>query len=165
MDIYTFFVTLHIVGTILGTGGATIAEVQITKALKDKKVSDDEKQLMHANYFMIRVGLAFIIFSALAMMWYFWQNGMTDRIFGDKLLFKDLLVVIIIINAVAISKRWVPLWLGAATSFTAWWMATLLGAAGYLPYSFLTYLLAFVILVFSVAGVLHLIKKFFVFRK
>lgn len=33
MDIYTFIVAGHIIGTILGTGGATIAEFQIAKAL------------------------------------------------------------------------------------------------------------------------------------
>lgn len=160
MDLYSFFVILHIIGTILGTGGATIAEIQITKALKDKRVSPDESALMHANYFLIRVGLGFIIVSALAMMWWFWENDMVHRIMGDKVLFKDLLVIIIIINAVAISKRWLPLWLGASVSFTSWWMATLLGAAGKLPFSFFTYLFAYVALVLAVAGVLHIIKRY-----
>ncbi len=47
MDIYTLIIVTHVIGTILGTGGATIAELQINSALKDKRVSPDERALMH----------------------------------------------------------------------------------------------------------------------
>lgn len=43
MDIYTLIVVGHVIGTVLGAGGATIAEFQITTALRDKKVSADER--------------------------------------------------------------------------------------------------------------------------
>lgn len=159
MDIYTFIILLHVAGTILGVGGATIAEVSIHKALRDGSVSADEGALLHGTYSVLRVGMALIIISAFAMLWYHLQNDTVGRLLNDKIWFKEFLFLIIIINAVAISNRWVPLWLGAATSFTGWWMATILGVSGRLPYSFLTYTALFVVATVAVAGILHLIRK------
>lgn len=159
MDIYTIIVAGHVIGTILGTGGATIAEVQITKALADKKVSPDERALMHANYTLIRVGMAIILLSIIGMFWYHLSQGNQFIITSEKLWIKDLMFVAIIVNAVALTKRWVPLWLGASVSLTSWWGATLLGLAGRLPYSFETYLIVYIVAIFVVAGVSHLIRK------
>lgn len=159
MDIYTFIVAGHVIGTILGTGGATIAEFQITKALRDKKVSSDESALMHVNYGMIRVGMAILLVSVLAMFWYHLDQGNEFILTSEKLWIKDVMFVMIILNAVALTKRWVPLWLGASISFTSWWGATLLGLAGRLPYSFETYFVGYIAAIFLVAGVFHLIRK------
>lgn len=160
MDIYTLIVAGHVIGTILGTGGATIAEFQITKALKDKKVSLEERALMHINYRMIRVGMAIIFVSVVAMFWYHLGKGNTWILTSEKLWIKDLMFVMIFLNAIALQKRWVPLWLGASISFTSWWGATLLGLAGRLPYSFFTYLVGYIIAIFVVAYILKLIRQF-----
>jgi hypothetical protein len=158
MDVYTFLVMLHVVGTILGTGGATVAELQIARALRDKRVSMDERALMHANYGMIRVGMAIILVSVLGMFWYFYAQGSDALFSNEKLWIKDLMFVMIFINAFAIQKRLVPLWLGASISFTSWWGATLLGLAGQLPYSFITYFIGYVIAIFAIAGLFHLLR-------
>lgn len=158
MDIYTIIVAGHVVGTILGTGGATIAEFQITKALKDKVINADEKALMHVNYTMIRVGMAILLVSVIAMFWYHLSAGNQFILTSEKLWIKDLMFVAIFINAIALHKRFVPLWLGASVSFTSWWGATLLGLAGRLPYSFETYLVAYIIAILVVAGVSHLLR-------
>lgn len=159
MEIYTILIILHVIGTILGTGGATLAELQIVRSLKDKKVSDDERALLHVNYRMIRVGMAMLVVSVIGMIWYFYSIGSNHLLTSEKLWIKDLMLVMIFINAVALQKRWVPLWLGASVSFTSWWGATLLGLAGHLPYSFSTYLLGYAVAIFAVAGVLHLVRQ------
>ncbi len=158
MDISTFLVMLHVIGTILGTGGATVAELQIARALKDKRLSMDERALMHANYGMIRVGMAIIAVSVLGMFWYFSAQGSDALWTDDRLLIKELMFAVIFINAVALHKRWVPLWLGASLSFTSWWGATLLGLAGELPFGFVTYLIGYIIAVFAIAGLFHLLR-------
>lgn len=158
MDIYTFLVMLHVIGTILGTGGATVAELQIARALKDKRVSLDERALMHANYGMIRVGMAIIFVSILGMFWYFQAQGSDVLFTSEQLWIKELMFAMIILNAIALHKRIVPLWLGASISFTSWWGATLLGLAGQLPYSFTTYLIGYVIAIFALAGLFHLLR-------
>lgn len=159
MDLYTIIVAAHVVGTILGAGGATIAEFQITKALKDKKVSADERALMHVNYRMIRVGMAILLVSVVAMFWYHLKEGNQFILTSEKLWIKEVMFAAIIVNAVALQRRWVPLWLGASISFTSWWGAALLGMAGRLPYSFETYLVGYVVAIFAVAGVFHLYRK------
>ena len=68
------------------------------------------------------------------------------------------MVVAIIINSILIAKRMVPLWLGAAISFTSWWGATLLGLTGKLPFTFVEYVVGYVVAIFVVAGVLHLVR-------
>ena len=156
MDIYTFIVMLHVIGTILGTGGATIAELQITRALKNKQVSDDERALMHVNYTMIRAGMGLLLVSVIGMYWYL---GLETLVASDKLLIKDLMFAAIFINAVALHKRWVPLWLGASTSFVSWWGATLLGLAGQLPYSFVTYLIGYVVAILVFAGISNVLRS------
>jgi hypothetical protein len=152
MDIYTFLVLLHVVGTILGAGGAMVAELQIARALKDKRLSMDERALMHANYSMIRVGMATILVSVLGMFWYFEAQGGANPMFTEpKLLIKELMFAVIFINAV-------PLWLGASLSFTSWWGATLLGLAGDLSYSFTTFLVGYLLAIFAIAGLFHLLR-------
>ena len=159
MDIYQIIVASHVVATILGTGGATIAEFQITRALKDKKVSDEERALMHVNYTMIRVGIAIMHVSVLAMFWYHLSQGNHFILFSEKLWIKDLMFIAIIVNAVALTKRWIPLWLGASVSFTSWWGATLLGLAGRLPYDFTTYLIGYIFAIFIVAYLLRVTHR------
>lgn len=159
MDIYTIIVMGHVVGTILGVGGATIAEFQITRALRDKKVSDDERSLMHVNYAMIRVGMAVLLVSVIAMFWYHLEAGNQFILTSEKLWIKEVMFVAIFVNALALQKRWVPLWLGASISFTSWWGATLLGMAGRLPYSFEVYLAGYVVAIFVVAGISHMLRS------
>ena len=158
MDIYTFLVMLHVIGTILGTGGATVAELQIARALKDKRVSMDERALMHANYGMIRAGMAIIFVSIIGMFAYHASIGSDALFTNEKLWIKDVMFIMIVLNAIALQKRLVPLWLGASISFTSWWGATLLGLAGNLPYSFTTYLIGYVITIFAIAGLFHLLR-------
>lgn len=158
MDIYTFIVMLHVIGTILGTGGATVAELQITRALKDRRVSPEEGALMHVNYSMIRVGMATVLVSVIGMFIYFAAKDSDALFTNEKLWIKDLMFVMIFINAIALQKRLVPLWLGASISFTSWWGATLLGLAGQLPYSFMTYLIGYVVSVFALAGLFKLLR-------
>ncbi len=40
---YTFLVFTHIVGTILGVGGATMIEVHLNKSITKDGVSEDER--------------------------------------------------------------------------------------------------------------------------
>ncbi|MCW9054723.1 MAG: hypothetical protein OQJ98_01960 [Candidatus Pacebacteria bacterium] len=162
MDIYNILVFLHIAGVILGVGGATLAEVFYLMALKDGDVDASERRMMHANYRTLRVGLVLIIFSGIAMVWWLVSvEGHTWPLHSAKLWAKEVMTAVIIINAVLISKRWVPMWLGASLSFTSWWAATLLGTWRDLSYSFGEVMIGYGIAVFVVAAILESIKKWY----
>ena len=138
----------------MGLGGFIIAEAQIRKAIEDGNVENDKRALMHANYFLIRVGLAFIIVSGLALMWSFLPQGNYWVLKSAKLWVKDIMVIAIIVNAVAISKRWIPLWLGSAGALGSWLGATILGVWR-TPYSFTELMFGYVVLVVLIVLVLH----------
>ena len=159
MDLQTLIMIGHVVGTILGTGGATIAEVQVNIALKDGRVDASERALMHANYWMIRLGLALIILSGIVLVWTLYQSGETWALTSAKILTKEIITAVIILNAVAMTYRFVPLWLAAAVSFTSWWGATLLGLTGRLPFTLVEYLFGYVVAIFVAAGILQLMRK------
>ena len=158
MDLHTILVLGHVIGTAMGLGGSIVAEAQIRKALADGNIESDERALMHANYFLIRVGLALIIVSGLALMFWFLSDGNTWVLKSEKLWVKDIMVAAIILNAVAISKRWVPLWLGSAVSLGSWLWATILGVWN-TSYSFWALMAGYVILVALVALILHFYNK------
>lgn len=162
MDLHTILVIGHIIGTILGVGGATLAEVNVMTALRDGKVDASEKALMHANYTMIRVGLAFVILSGIALVWWHLSQGNDWVLTSDKVWFKDTLVVFIVINAILLSKHWIALWLGSAISFTAWWMATILGLWRHQPFDFFELFGVFVIAVLVVGALLELLHRRFI---
>lgn len=165
MDLHTILVLVHIIGTILGVGGATIAEVQIVKALKDGKVDASEKALMHANYFIIRVGTVIVVLSGILLVWWWLKEGGSDWVLtSHKVWVKEIITVLIVLNAVALSRRWVPLWLGSAVSFTSWWAATVLGVWRDVPYSFWTLLIGYIIAVGLMAAILHYIRTLY-FKK
>jgi len=160
MDVHLLLVFTHIAGTILGVGGATIAEVQIIKALKDGKVDDSEKALMHANYTIIRVGTFLVLLSGIALVWWWYFFGGSDwPLTSAKVWVKDIMILAIVINAWCLSKRYVPLWLGSAISFTSWWGATVLGTWRGIPYSFTEIFIGYLVAIVIMAGVLELIRK------
>jgi hypothetical protein len=162
MDLHLALVIVHIVGTILGVGGATLAEVLYLASLKDGTVDSDEKHMMHANYWMIRVGLAIAVLSGIALVWW-WVSIGGNRwpLESPKVWFKDLLVLVIIVNAVLLSRRLIPMWLGASLSFTSWWGATILGMWKMIPYSFIQISIAYLIAVGVVAVLLQMIKRMY----
>lgn len=162
MDLHTFLVIVHVAGAILGVGGATIAEVQIVQALMDGKVDASEKKLMHANYTVIRVGMALVLLSGLGLVWWWLTAGNSDWVITDgKILVKDVMLVAIFVNAVLLTKHWIPLWLGSAISFTSWWGGTILGLWR-TDYGFWPILIGYIIAIFVVAGILESIRRYYI---
>ncbi len=166
MELHTVLVFIHIAGTILGVGGATLAEIFYLSAVKHGKPGAGEKRLMHANYKMLRVGLALAVLSGIALIWY-WVSveGNPWPLESPKVWVKDIMVLVIIINAVLISKRWVPMWLGASLSFTSWWGATLLGAWREIPFSFWQIVSGYIVAIFVIAAILEGIKHWYVRKR
>ena len=162
MDLHTILVLMHIVGTILGVGGATVAEMNVVQALRDGKIDPNEKRLMHANYTMIRVGTVLIVLSGILLVWWHLSQGNTWVLTSEKLWIKELITVAIVINAVALARRWVPLWLGAAISFTSWWAATVLGVWRGVPFGFWELLIGYIVAIGLVAFLLHHIRRYFI---
>ena len=90
-------------------------------------------------------------------MYVLYTSGSTWVLGSHKLWIKDLMVGMIVVNAILLAKRRISLWLGSAVSLTSWWGATILGLTGKLPFTFYEYLFGYIVAIFAVAGILHLI--------
>jgi len=164
MDIHTMLVIAHVAGAILGVGGATIAEVNIVRALKDGKVDVNEKHLMHGTYLVIRVGTLIVLLSGVALVWWiYFAEGRVWPLESAKIWVKDVMLLVIVFNAWFLTKRWIPLWLGSALSFTSWWGATVLGLWR-TPYSFWELIAGYVVAIAVVAIILEMIRKYFAMK-
>lgn len=126
-DAYTILVIVHVIGTSIGVGGATLIEVFLNISFADGKMEDIEKGFMKALYRFVRVGMVLALISGIGFLVYYWLNGYTTQLMNQVLWAKILIVFIIIINAVLLQYRKISLWWGSAFSFVSWYSALFLG--------------------------------------
>ena len=119
----------HIIGTVLGVGGTTIAGFLHFKKLAGTvidKASDTE--FSRAIYFIVRVGIVILVLSGFGFLLLARIEGETGHILGPRVLAKLTITLIILVNAVLLQVRKIPFWLGSAISFTSWYAALIIGA-------------------------------------
>jgi len=149
----------HILGTVLGVGGATMAEIFFLKAIRDGVIDPIETSFLRTTYSVIRIGLFIIIFSGIGYLLLYRLTGVDWYLLSDKYWAKMSITLIILLNAVLIQMRSIPMWLGGAISLTSWYFAMFLGIWRGLDMTFSEILGVYVAAVLIVAYVLHLIKK------
>src|SRR3989344_4353921 len=57
MPLYEFLIIMHVVGTVLGGGAATFAEIYYTRFGSDDIITDDESKPLTVTYTVMRTGL------------------------------------------------------------------------------------------------------------
>lgn len=170
MDIYLFLVVMHLIGTVLGVGGATMIEVHLKQALKDKKMSGDERAILGTDYTVVRVGLVFAILSGFGFLLVYKFTGQTARLYDPMMWAKLVMIVIIATNAVLLQARKMSLYWGAALSFVSWWSVALISVfksnGAYLSFfgtsfvsTFFSVLIVYTILIVIGAITLDFIRK------
>lgn len=159
MDIYTILILTHLIGTVLGVGSATFAEVFYLKALKDGEVSPDEGALLKSTYAVLRVGLVLGVLSGFGFLLLYRFTGQEERLLDPKLWAKMTIIVILVINALMLQLHRIPMWLGASLSITSWYAAMILGTWRGVPYSYVEIMAGYIIAVIVMVFVLEFIKK------
>lgn len=137
MSLQLTFVALHILGTILGVGGATFAEIFLIKALRDGVIEPLEGDYLKTIYTILRVGLIITVISGFGFLFLYRVTGHEELLYNPKLWAKLTIVTIILINALLLQAHKIPLRFGGAISLASWYSAMLLGiwrttSAGYL---------------------------------
>ncbi len=165
MDVFQILIIIHLVGTALGVGGATFAEINVLKALKDGIISPDESNLMHGVYTTMRVGLVIAVLSGLGFLVYYQLNGMEELLYQAKLWAKMTIIGFLVLNAVLLHKKKISLLWGSAISFTAWYAALIIGSLGKISYSYFEILGFYAVFVVVAAGAIHLLHKKLIPRK
>lgn len=164
---------LHLLGVVLGVGGATITDVFFFKFIKDFKISHDEAAVMNAISQIIWLALAILILSGIGL----YLPEMERLNHSSKFLLKMVVVGVIILNGAClnllIAPRLVHIVFGGplhhrsgnlrllrkvayalgAISITSWYTAFILGLTPSLPLSFTQLLLLFgALLIAAVVG-------------
>ncbi len=160
MDWYTFLIITHLIGTVLGVGGATFAEIFYFKAKKDGVMEPLEVDHLRTVYFVLRIGLFILIITGFGFLLFYRLIGAGEALLNPKLWAKLGMVVILVFNAFLIQAKKIPMWLGASVSLTSWYGALILGAWRTLDASFINIIIVYIIAIFIVAGILELIRKY-----
>ncbi len=155
MTLSTVFFIGHLVGLILGLGSATVGDTIVFRALKTKRLSTAEFQLLQTISRLIWLGLTILILSGIGLVLIKFQS-LADYHIPAKLWLKFILTAIIAANGLFIHYRIYPLLAqsldqplektplashfkaltrSGAISVISWWSAFLLGSLRGLPFS------------------------------
>ncbi len=127
MDTYFLLVLAHIIGTILGVGGATMIEIHLNLALRDGKMDATDKEFMAIDFLLTRVGMAITFLSGFGFIWLYSASDQLFRLENGVFWAKMAIIAIIVVNAYLLHKHKVGLYWGSAFSFVSWWTAMILG--------------------------------------
>ncbi len=155
MDWHSFLVISHIIGTVFGAGGATMAEVFSIKALKDGVINETENDFLKTIYFFIRLGLFILILSGFGLLLLYRMEGVSpETIYTDNFIVKLLIVLVIIFNPLLVQAKIISYSVSSPLSLVSWYAALILGAWRTLDASLFSiagvYLAAVLIAVFAV---------------
>jgi hypothetical protein len=127
MSIHFLLILGHLIGTILGVGGATMIEIQLNKALQDGKMDAGDRTFLGSDFFITRIGMALAILTGFGFIIEYWMNNQLFRLENGVFWAKMAIIVIIAINAYLLHKHKIGLYWGSAFSFVSWWTAMILG--------------------------------------
>ena len=127
MDSLTFLIILHLIGTVLGVGGATFIEIFLNKALRDGEIDPIEGSFLRTTFTVVRIGLVISIFTGFALLLLYRFEGQEFKLYDPTLWAKFTLVGVIVINALLLQAHKVPLWLGSALSLVTWYTVMIIG--------------------------------------
>ncbi len=159
MDWYTFLIITHLIGTVLGAGGATFAEIFYFKAKKDGVMEPLEVDHLRTVYFVLRIGLFILIITGFGFLLFYRLIGAGEVLLSPKLWAKLGIVIILVFNAFLIQAKKIPMWLGASVSLTSWYGALILGAWRTLDVSFISIIVVYIVAIFIIAGILEIIRR------
>src|SRR3989344_6278731 len=163
MDWHTFLIITHIIGTVFGVGGATFAEVFYLKSIKDGDIDSTESSFLKTTYFILRIGIILLVLSGFGLLILNRLEGATQYLYNPRLWAKLTLTLVIVVNAILLEIRLIPIWLWFLLSFTSWYAVLVLGLwRGASAAGDVTIMLWYIIAVFVVAFILGAIKKWYV---
>lgn len=158
---YTILILIHLVGTVLGVGAATFAEIFYLRALKDGEISPEEGAGLKTIYRVLRIGLVLGVLSGFGFLLLYRFTGQADNLLDPKLWAKMTVIVILVINALLLQLHRIPVWLGASLSITSWYAAMVLGAWRGMSYSYLEIMAGYIVAVIVMVVILEQIKKWY----
>lgn len=159
MDWYIFLIIIHLIGTVLGVGGATFAEIFYLKAKRDGVFEPYEIDYIRIAVFVLRIGLAILVISGFGFLLFYRIVGAGEALLASKLWAKLFIVLILILNTYLMQAKKIPMALGVSLSLTSWYAALIIGAWRILTASFISIIIVYIIAVVLVTLILKIIEK------
>jgi len=147
MTLYEFLIIMHVVGTVLGVGAATFAEIYYTRFGSDDIITDDERKTLTVTYTVMRTGLFLLVISGFGFLLYFRLTEHVAALTSPSFWAKLTIVGVLVGNALLLQARVVPLSIGAAVSLTSWYAALVLGVIGKTSASYVEILIYYAVVV------------------
>jgi hypothetical protein len=160
MTVYELLIIVHVIGTVLGVGAATFAEIHYTRFNADDIVTDDEKQTLAVTYTVMRAGLFLLVISGFGMLLHFRLTENVTALMSPVLWAKLTIVGILVGNALLLQMRAIPLSIGAAVSLTSWYAALVLGSIGKIDASYMGILAYYALAIVLVGVSLRAIRSY-----
>ncbi|HEY4475670.1 MAG TPA: hypothetical protein VJB92_03040 [Candidatus Paceibacterota bacterium] len=149
----------HLLGTVLGVGGATFAEIFYLKSLRSGTINETTGDFLKTTYRILRIGMIILIISGFSYLIVNRLEGHAERLYSPRLWSKLTITAILLLGVVAWQAKKIPIWLGSAVSLTSWWAALILGAWRGLGATYLEIIVAYFLLVALMGIALSLIRK------
>lgn len=159
--VYSSLIITHLIGAVLGVGGATFIEIILGKALADGKIDQVEGGFLKVTYRVVRIGLIISLITGVLFVLYYIFNDQSFKLLNPVLWAKLSIIIILSINALLLQMHKISLFWGSSLSFFSWWsvliISTFLG--GPAPFSYITIMIGYAVVVGMGAIVLDLIRK------
>lgn len=160
MTLFELLVVMHVIGTVLGVGAATFAEIYYTRFNRDDIVTDDERKTLTVTYTVMRIGLFLLVISGFSFLLYFRFTEHMNIFSSPSFWAKMTVIAVLVGNALLLQMRRVSLAVGAAVSLTSWYTALILGVIGKTGATYLEILAYYSIAIVLVGVSLRLIRVF-----
>ena len=111
MDLRTLLIILHVIGTALGVGAATVSDYLFFKFTKDGKIDKHEFRILHIVSDIVWTGLLLLLLSGFGfVLLYLGQHESALRVYSmDKIAAKITIVIILLCNGFVLHRRVLPL--------------------------------------------------------
>lgn len=176
---YTYIVILHIIGTVIGAGGATYSDALFYKVIKDGKIDSDEYDILKMMSMLVWGGFILLVISGVSFLLHSDFPGATPKLYA-----KITIVNIIFLNAFILHRKILPLihhhvrmhrkltkkpfaanisitLASGAISFTSWYSALVLGGWRGLDATYLQIMSVYIILVLGAITIAQFIGRQF----
>jgi hypothetical protein len=150
IDLRTLLVLIHIIGTVVGAGAATVSDYLFFKFARDGKVDRDEFRILQTVSELVWIGLLILLLSGFGfVLLYAFDHNHIRHVYNiEKIYAKSAIVLVLLINGFVLHRVVLPLFaarLGksfatpqfikksfviftaGAVSFVSWYSSLILG--------------------------------------
>ena len=145
--LYIITAVLQTFGLSAGVGSSTIAVTQFFSAIADGKIDESERRIMGVTYKVLRVSMGLILVTTAihgAILYYY--AGMGVAYFNPFTVGTWIIITVLFLNALAMTKHWLPSTLGPGIQAGSWYTLGVLFAfvpLGLTSFTFVQFLLAY----------------------